>query len=81
MYRHRVHGRPRMAILVVVALIAAHVALLGFVPRGHMSLVMVGGVAVMLVLKYARWRFRRSRNGLLTQSADSGDCSEGRGGA
>jgi hypothetical protein len=45
-----------------MALIAAHVALLGFAVRGHLSLAVVAGVAVILVLKYGWWRFRRARN-------------------
>jgi hypothetical protein len=45
--------------LVVLGLIAAHAALLGFAFRGRLSLALLAGVAAVFVLKYGWWRFRR----------------------
>jgi hypothetical protein len=45
--------------MLVVALVAAHVTLLGFALRGHLSLAVVAGAAVILVLKCGWGRFRR----------------------
>ena len=58
---HGGHGHTWIAILVVVALIAAHVALLGLAFRGHLSLAVIGGVIGVLLLKFAWWRFRRAQ--------------------
>ena len=62
MQGHRVHGRTWIAVLVVLALIAAHVALLGLAFRGHLSLAVVAGAVGVLVMKYGWWRFRRYRS-------------------
>jgi hypothetical protein len=50
-----------MAILVAVALIAAHVALLGLVFRGHSLLAVVGAVVGLVVVKFGWRKVRRSR--------------------
>jgi hypothetical protein len=39
--------------------VIAHVALLGFAFRGHLSVALVAGVAGLLLLKYGWWRSRR----------------------
>ena len=50
-----------VAILVVAALIAIHVGLLGLAFH-RLPLVIVAGVCGLLLLKYGWWRFRRDRN-------------------
>jgi hypothetical protein len=41
-----------------LVLIAAHVAVLGLVPRDHLSIALIAGVIALVALKYW-WRFRR----------------------
>jgi hypothetical protein len=54
LYRH-----PVAIILLASIMIAAHVGILRLASMRQVTLALVGGVAAVLVLKYAWWQVRR----------------------
>ena len=61
MKAHKLHAPIWVGILVLMVLVAAHVALLGFAFRGHLSVALVAGVLGLVAVKYMWWRLRRRR--------------------
>jgi hypothetical protein len=56
---HKLHARRWPAIVAVALLVAAHAALFGLVSPGHSSVVLIGGLLGLLVVKYMWWKFHR----------------------
>jgi hypothetical protein len=59
MKTHKLHAPMWIGILVVIVLVAAHAALLGFAFRGHLSVALLAGMLGLVALKYTWWRLRR----------------------
>ena len=56
---HGLPVRPLIAGVAVLMLIAVHAAMLMLVSRAQLSVVLLAGVVMVVVLKYAWWRLRR----------------------